>query len=112
MLNRLVLLLAVLIGLVGGQLQASGLCADASPRCTGCCTAMGATSCCHADDSSVPAPTPANPESTDWKLVLQPLVALLPKSLQLQRNDATVAPKIRVVFEGADRLDLICVRLI
>lgn len=112
MITRLLLLIAVFAGLLGGQMEARGIC-GAAQVCSGCCAPESDASCCQASEKPAPpVTTPATSHATDWKLAVQPLLVLLPKSFALGTETHHVFTPSVVRASGLSRIELTCVRLI
>lgn len=112
MITRLLLLIAVFAGLLGGQMEARGLCGTAQV-CAGCCAPESDASCCKVSEKQTPpVTTPATSHPTDWKLAVQPLLVLLPKSFALGAETHHVFTPSVTRANGLSRIDLTCIRLI
>lgn len=112
MIARLLLLIAVFAGLLGGQMEARGIC-GAAQVCGGCCAPESEASCCVASDQpAAPITAPATGHATDWKLAVQPLVVLLPKSFATGAEPRHVFIPSVARASNLSRIELTCVRLI
>jgi hypothetical protein len=115
MFGRVLLVIAVLIGLaVGPALPREHCWASAVATVCKCCDGNKARSCCAIETSPAErTPLPAaNSAASDLKLALQPLVSLLPRIFALEQAKVKVVAVISVVAPAGVQLDRICVRLI
>lgn len=113
MFGRALLILAVFAGLLGGQLESRGGCAEKPVSiCGGCCAPGSDASCCHASEKPVPPVTAPNTSSTqDWKMIVQPVMALLPRAFEREVSHSVVVTETPRA-NGLARIERTCVRLI
>lgn len=113
MIARLLLLIAVFAGLLGGQLGSRGLCVEKTPpSCGGCCAPSSDTSCCRSGEKPLPPVTaPAASAPLDWKMIGQPVVLLLPRSFECAKQPSHAIGAVPRA-NGLARIERTCVRLI
>lgn len=112
MITRLLLLIAVFAGLLGGQMEARGIC-GAGQVCGGCCAPESEASCCEASEKPAPpVNTPVTSHATDWKMVMQPLLVLLPRAHAFETEGRHVFFPSAPRANGLARIERTCVRLI
>ena len=107
----MLLFIAVFAGLLGGQLGARGICGSAQV-CAGCCAPESDASCCASDQSVPPATAPIASQTLDWKMVVQPLLTLLPKHNATERRNPLAFSRESPRANGLARIERTCARLI
>lgn len=112
MIARLFLIIAIFAGLLGGQMEARSVCGVAQV-CSGCCTPGSDESCCRASEKPAsPATAPAASQTMDWKMIVQPFIALLPRVRAAGREALPVFSPEAPRVSGLARSEMTCVRLI
>ena len=112
MITRLLLIIAVFAGLLGGQLEARGIC-GAGQVCSGCCAPESEASCCEASEKpAAPVTAPTAGHTMDWKMAVQPLLVLLPNVRVFDADAHSAFPQLAPRATGLARCERTCVRLI
>lgn len=111
MIARALLLIAIFAGLLGGQVDARGVCGSAEV-CADCCAPDSDVSCCASDQPEPPATAPVANPATDWKMVVQPIVTLLAKAPAAETGERHALLNEAPRASGLARIERTCARLI